>query len=77
MTWNSCASCKKDRNEDDLVWVNIEGKADMKGRPYCVECAPQEDDEDLCEICGVSPKRYPESKWCEECRDDFKESDNA
>jgi hypothetical protein len=33
----------KDRNEDDLVWVNEQGEADMKGRPYCVSCAPPQE----------------------------------
>ena len=43
MSWNTCASCAKDRNEDDLIWVDKEGNATMKGRPYCVSCAPIQD----------------------------------
>lgn len=29
----------------------------------------------LCEICENNPIRTPESKWCDDCRDDVKESD--
>ena len=42
MSYNTCASCAKDRNEEDLVWVDLDGKANMSGRPYCVSCAPEE-----------------------------------
>jgi hypothetical protein len=29
----------------------------------------------LCEMCESNPPRTEESKWCESCVDDFKESD--
>ena len=30
----------------------------------------------VCKMCEVNPPRTSVSKWCESCRDDFKESDN-
>jgi hypothetical protein len=30
----------------------------------------------VCEICESNPPRTKEFKWCESCRDDFKESDS-
>jgi len=44
MTWNSCYACRKKRNEDDLVWIDDNGRADMNGHPYCVGCANEEKD---------------------------------
>lgn len=29
----------------------------------------------LCEICESNEPRTPVSKWCDGCRDDFKESE--
>lgn len=30
----------------------------------------------LCEICEVNTKTYIEGKWCSDCRDDFKTSED-
>lgn len=27
----------------------------------------------MCEFCDANPPRTPDSKWCESCRDDYKE----
>jgi hypothetical protein len=32
--------------------------------------------EKLCEMCDANPPRTSESKWCDSCRDDFKESED-
>ena len=32
--------------------------------------------DNFCEICEVNPKENSKSKWCDSCRDEFKESDN-
>jgi len=30
----------------------------------------------LCEICEVNTKTYLQGKWCSDCRDDFKTSED-
>jgi len=30
----------------------------------------------LCEICEVNTKTYLQGKWCDDCRDDFKTSED-
>lgn len=30
----------------------------------------------ICEMCEVNPARTLDSKWCDSCVDDFKESDD-
>jgi hypothetical protein len=30
----------------------------------------------LCEMCQVNPRAYFEGKWCDDCRDDFKTSED-
>jgi hypothetical protein len=30
----------------------------------------------LCEICEVNTKTYIQGKWCDDCRDDFKTSED-
>jgi hypothetical protein len=30
----------------------------------------------VCEMCEANPARTLDSKWCDSCRDDFKESDD-
>ena len=40
-----CFECGTKLNEDDVVWVNpVTTKATMTGNPYCVGCAPEEED---------------------------------
>jgi hypothetical protein len=42
--------------------------------PVCFPCV-EENGLRLCEICESNEPRTLESKWCDSCRDDFKESD--
>ena len=42
-----CVECVDEFNDDDIVWIDpITTKATMTGKPYCVRCAPEEQDND-------------------------------
>lgn len=43
LTKFNCSRCGSALLEDDVVWVDEEGSANMNGDPYCVSCAPKEE----------------------------------
>lgn len=71
----SCARCLKDVDDEDVIWADVKGNlTTMSGYPYCQSCAPEEPIKELCEICEHQEKTG--GKYCDDCRDDFKTSED-
>jgi hypothetical protein len=40
-----------------------------------LEAWAEEEEGSLCEICEGNPVEYPDSKWCDSCKIDYKQSE--